>query len=122
MQDASDALKKMGIYVLFGGSREALARELVAEGVTMKDLHNFETYMNDTIKDPQMRVALAAKRLKDPEGRTKMWQDIKDHLELNKAKFEDGGPSHYWGFPSPHPSCKCKGCEERRAAGFAEVR
>lgn len=121
MQDASDALKKMGIYVLFGGSREALARELVSEGVTKQDLLNFEVYMRDTIKDPQMRTALAAKRLKDPDGRPQMWKDIADHIEANKSKFNDEGMSHYWGFPSPHPSCHCRGCEERRAAGFAEA-
>ena len=119
----ADVLLDLGVYALSRSKREALATKLVGLGITGPDLFSVRDYLAENISDETVARRTVVARVIDADTLGEAVADLRRrHERLTTQSAPSRSTEHYWGFPSPHPSCACEGCEGRRRMGYAEVR
>lgn len=119
----ADVLLDLGVYALSRSKREALADKLVGLGISGDDLLEVRDYLAENISDEAVARRTVVARIIDADTLGEAVDDLRRRKErLTTQAAPTRSTEHYWGFPSPHPSCACEGCEGRRRMGYAEVR
>lgn len=118
-----ETLLVLGVYTLDRTRRAALADRLQSLGIGSADLLELRDYLLGCVSDPQHARRVVVGKVIDVATLPEAIEDLRRHRELSAAQAAPTrSTSHYWGFPSPHPSCACEGCEGRRRMGYAEMR